>query len=93
MPYIEQGKLRKELAIGKREPQCFGELNYVISNKVHQFIKRIGVSYGSLNSAIGVLECAKLELYRIVAARYENKKRIENGSVSDLDTLTLEDVR
>jgi len=31
------------------------------------------------------LECAKLELYRMIAAPYEDTKIKENGSVSDLD--------
>jgi len=34
-----------------------------------------------INEVIGVLECAKLELYRRVAAPYEERKRIENGEV------------
>jgi hypothetical protein len=32
-----------------------------------------------------VLECAKLELYRMIAAPYEDKKRLANGPVSELD--------
>jgi len=42
---------------------------------------------------MGVLECAKLELYRMVAAKYEDKKRLENGAVSELDAVNLGDVR
>ena len=34
-----------------------------------------------LNAAIGVLECAKLELYRRVVAMYEDGKIKENGDV------------
>jgi len=30
---------------------------------------------------VGVLECAKMELYRRVAAPYEDKKKEENGDV------------
>ena len=37
--------------------------------------------YAHLNEAIGVLECAKLELYRRVAAPYEDGKRAETGDV------------
>ncbi len=37
--------------------------------------------YSKINSLIGVLECAKLELYRRVAAPYENDKIDENGDV------------
>ena len=35
----------------------------------------------NLNAIIGALECAKLELYRRVAAPYEDDKIIENGDV------------
>lgn len=62
-----------------------GELNYVISSIVHNWIQRKPLSYSRLNSAIGVLDCAKMELYRQIAAPYEDKKKDENGSVSELD--------
>ena len=34
-----------------------------------------------MNEAIGVLECAKLELYQRVIADYENEKMRVNGDV------------
>ena len=49
--------------------------------------------YTVLNEVIGMLECAKLELYRQVAVPYEDKKKRNNGAVSELDSKTLEDVR
>jgi hypothetical protein len=36
---------------------------------------------------IGVLECAKLELYRRVAAPYEDAKCEDNGDVYDSITI------
>jgi hypothetical protein len=39
------------------------------------------VRYAHLNEAIGVLECAKLELYRRIAAPYEDRKMGETGEV------------
>jgi len=62
-----------------------GSLNYIITSIIHRWIDCEGVSYQRLNDAIGVLECAKMELYRVVAAPYEDTKREINGSVSDLD--------
>jgi hypothetical protein len=62
-----------------------GDLNYLITRIVHKWISSEGVSYAKLNAAIGVLECAKLELYRQVAAGYEDQKKDENGPVSHLD--------
>jgi len=48
---------------------------------------RKGVKYATLNTVIGVLECAKLELYRRVVADYEDQKCEENGDVYDSITL------
>jgi hypothetical protein len=62
-----------------------GELNYIISKIVHNWLEDHGVGYSNINTAIGVLECAKLELYRQIAAPYERQKRKENGPVSALD--------
>lgn len=70
-----------------------GDVNYAISRLVHKLILREKLGYAVLNSLIGVLECAKLELYRMVIGPYENKKRMENGPVSDLDAKSLEDIR
>lgn len=53
-----------------------GDLNYVITRII---VDHSTNTYASLNTAIGVLECAKLELYRRVVAEYENQKKIENG--------------
>lgn len=61
-----------------------GDMNYLITHLLHQWIKSRGIRYAHLNSAIGVLECAKLELYRTVAAPYEDTKIEENGPVSVL---------
>ena len=91
MPYINQGGRAKFedlletfdlLSVGD---MAAGELNYVISSIVHEWLIRHRVSYGTLNQAIGVLECAKLELYKQVVAPYEEKKKAENGPVSGLD--------
>jgi hypothetical protein len=35
----------------------------------------------SADEVVGVLECAKLEIYRRIAAPYEDKKIVENGDV------------
>ena len=39
------------------------------------------VEYARINELIGVLECAKLELYRRIAVPYEDTKIAENGDV------------
>jgi hypothetical protein len=79
MPYLDKG-IRASLAEG-RTPGEAGELNYLVTCLCDAFLMRTGLSYKNINQAIGALECAKLELYRRVAAPYEDKKSRENGEV------------
>ena len=62
-------------------PETPGELNYLITMFVDRYVAAVGLRYATINEAIGVLECAKLELYRRVAAPYENVKMAKNGDV------------
>lgn len=55
-----------------------GNLNYVITRLLRG---SYALRYKEINEAIGVLECCKLELYRKMAAPYEDQKEFENGSV------------
>lgn len=80
MPYITQNH-RHEVDTGSRGVRTDGELNYVITQLVDNYIAQQGLTYSAINRAIGALECAKLELYRRVAVPYEEKKRSENGEV------------
>lgn len=85
MPYIHS-EFRKKLA-GGMSPATAGDLNYSITKILHNYLEQCEWSYASLNLVVGVLECAKLELYRTIAAPYEDKKRKENGSISSLDRI------
>lgn len=58
-----------------------GEMNYAITEMMKNYLERKGVSYTNMNEVIGVLECAKLELYRRMTAPYEDVKIKENGDV------------
>lgn len=58
-----------------------GDINYLVTSLCNIYLVSKGVSYSAINDLIGVLECAKLELYRRVASPYENKKLKENGDV------------
>lgn len=65
-----------------------GDLNYTITKMCHKFALQFPKTtrgYSILNAVVGVLECAKQEFVRVVLGPYEDKKRIENGSVSELD--------
>ena len=101
MPYIKKER-RRELSVPSNWPmvglaQDVGELNYQITCLVDDFISRKKLKYSEINSAIGVLECAKMELYRRIAAPYEDKKCEENGDVysisSEAPQSTLQKMR
>ena len=80
MPYIDKND-REHLDEDMRNPETPGELNYQLTRLVTNYIFRLGISYTTFNEAIGVLECAKQELYRRMIAPYEDKKCKINGDV------------
>jgi hypothetical protein len=80
MPYVTP-EARARLAGCGAVPQNAGELNYMLSLQVGNYLRAHGLDYQHLNDAIGALEGAKLELYRRVAAPYEDKKIERNGDV------------
>ena len=91
MPYIKKER-RRELSVPSNWPmvglaQDVGELNYQITCLVDDFISRKKLKYSEINSAIGVLECAKMELYRRIAAPYEDEKCKENGDVYSIQNI------
>lgn len=86
MPYIKQ-ELRdlidpSLLVISARlyRDSNVGVLNYVITRLIDVFLG-LNPDYSKFNAVIGVLECAKLELYRRMVVPYENLKCRENGDV------------
>lgn len=80
MPYIneERRELVSHLGLDVAEE---GDVNYLITSIIDEWLDREGLSYASINAAIGILECAKLELYRRIAAPYEDEKLEANGDV------------
>lgn len=89
MPYIKQeDRARLDVAvqymIKGRTPANAGELNYFITSILREYM-RDNVSYAKLNELVGVLNCVQLELYRRVAAPYEDTKVQENGDVFKFD--------
>jgi hypothetical protein len=80
MPYITQER-RKAILAGAK-PQDPGELNFAITVLVDVYLEdKGGIRYAHLNEVVGAIDCAKLELYRRVAAPYEDEKIAENGDV------------
>lgn len=91
MPYIKPEDREKfytpdgfqYAAIRDEAHRCssVGDLNYLITSLVDEYVYKNGLSYTTLNAAIGVLECCKLEMYRRVASVYEDSKKEANGCV------------
>lgn len=75
----------KTLLNALREVECDdptsdigGNLNYIITCLLHRCY---GTRYVEMAKAVSVLEMAKLEFYRKIAAPHEDQKEFENGSV------------
>lgn len=84
MPYVDKATrldLKDKFVDNGRSIQNAGELNYFITKVVDEYIISHGKNYQILNEVIGVLECAKLELYRRVVSPYEDEKIQLNGDV------------
>lgn len=78
--YTELSKFITRLS-GLTDPLTVGDLNYIITKITRLYLKK-DFNYKKINDVIGVLECAKLELYRRVALPYEDLKIKENGDVA-----------
>jgi len=76
MPYIPKSQ-RNKIKHGALENA--GSLNYTLHQLLHDYFDQNKINYQTLNDVIGVLECAKQELYRRIACDYENRKILQNG--------------
>lgn len=85
MPYINtEGRFIYADALAAFPPiDEPGELNYIVTSLCGQYINEHGIClrYHTVNDVIGMLECVKLELYRRLAAPYEDSKVLENGDL------------
>ena len=87
MPYIDR-RNRKDLdeAIEKLgdliEVHNEGGVNYCITKLLHIWMGEKELRrYGDYNAAIGILEAAKLELYRDLVGPYEEKAKEQHGEI------------
>lgn len=79
MPYISQ-EARERLLKTSAYPATSGELNFLVTMLVNEYLGT-NPGYQAYNDAIGVLECAKLELYARRVRPYEDEKCQINGDV------------
>ena len=92
MPYIPQ-KDREMLDIYinnivalllEDKEKLSGKFNYVITKIAKDLFRKsngLELRYNNLNNIVGVLESAKLELYRKLISAYEDVKIEQNGDV------------
>ncbi len=59
--------------------QRAGAVNYCFSKLLYELYPE--PTYSDYNTMIGILECAKLELYRAQAGPYEDQKIKQNGKI------------
>jgi hypothetical protein len=57
-----------------------GHMNYIISSLIDK-VYGTTMRYSDHNEAVGVLECAKIEMYRRKTAPYEDKAIEKNGDL------------
>ena len=94
MPYIkpiDRPDIDSPVSILSIHLKTWGELNYAITQVVHNFVldkedfHGEDINYEMLAMAAMTFEMAKAEFIRTVVNPYEQKKREENGHISDLD--------
>jgi hypothetical protein len=84
MPYIpnpqrlEADKIIREEGLDYT-PANAGELNYMVTRLIDNYLNNTGIRYTHVNEMIGALECCKLELYRRIVAPYEDQVADKNG--------------
>ncbi len=85
MPYLKpQNKEYFEdllKALGYVSMANGGELNFILTEVLKQFMETHEMRYETYNTMMGALESCKLELYRRKIAPYENEKMEANGDV------------
>ncbi len=93
MPYITQ--TRRDLldpAINDLGDymQDVGDLNYIITRLTLHLLMREGLSYENINNTLGTAQLSFNEMYRRIAAEYEDFKLRENGDLHEMRYLLAE---
>lgn len=72
MPYIKEED--RYALRDYPEPENGGELNYMISMLISEFLETHGKNYANIAQVLGALEGAKFEFLRRVVGPYEDEK-------------------
>lgn len=85
MPYLKkQDKDNFKIlvkAIKSAKVTTAGELNFLVTTLIHEYIKNQGLNYQHINDIVGALEGAKVEFQRRIVGPYEDLKIEQNGDV------------
>ena len=85
MPYLkktDKDKLNKILkALKTTKVSTAGELNFLITSLIHEYLKTQGLNYQHINDIVGALDGAKVEFQRRIVGPYEDLKIQDNGDV------------
>lgn len=81
MPYIKKNQRDALTILSVNDAENAGELNFLLTSVIKQYIDYNGLNYQHINDVLGALEGAKIEFYRRIAGPYEETKIKENGDV------------
>jgi hypothetical protein len=87
VPYVKEERREKFRPITDllydliQKDTVSGDLNYLISVLIKEYIAAKGQSYQTFNDISGALKNADSEFYRRIVAPYEDDKIIDNGDV------------
>lgn len=82
MPYINYDRRAGLIPYEQADiPDTAGELNFVLTAHIIEYVEKHGLSYKIINDVLGALDGASKEFYRRVAVPYEDNKIKENGDV------------
>ena len=85
MPYIKSE--RRAALYGdsnsdfNNNQESAGELNYMLTEEILDYLKYKGLSYQTINDIIGALDSCKEEFRRRIVNPYEDQKIKNNGDV------------
>ena len=85
MPYISaEARQRLGDIVMSSPPETSGELNYVFTMFIKQYLDDHGMRYQTMNDIVGALDNAKNEFQTRIQRPYEDQKMRENGDVYDV---------
>lgn len=67
------------------QAETAGELNYLLSLVMLDYLDRHGLSYGTLNTIVGAVESAKDEFQERIVRPYERQAMIRNGDLPQFE--------